>query len=317
MKILILLLYATAIIKTAHSQVVYCPSGAVWHYLFSPKVSGLQSNEEIRYVRDSILDGETVKVIKHTRFYVWENWVQTSNIILTVLKQTGDTIFMKNHGTQGNWQILYNFAALPGQSWRNSICEIDPFWGVPQNVANSYTVVVDSVKSVVVNNFLLKTLFVRYISNYNFPPLVEHSAQITERFGCNLFMFFYHPPGHSETHTQIDQFTNFLCYEDDTLGLKQFTNYACNSNVGIVKNPEFITGIKIYPNPVTDKLSVDFTTWTETSKGILVNCLGQIIYSFDKLNSQQEIEMKPLRTGIYYLKIQTDSGQNSFKIVKN
>lgn len=75
--------------------------------------------------------------------------------------------------------------------------------------------------------------------------------------------------------------------------------------------------IKIYPNPVNDKLILDFDKVTNYEiKLTIINSLGQIIFSLNNSSQKQKIDLSFLATGIYYLKVQSYSEQKLFKIIK-
>lgn len=76
------------------------------------------------------------------------------------------------------------------------------------------------------------------------------------------------------------------------------------------------SNINVYPNPVNDKLNIDFAFNFANSKVNICNSLGQVVYSIENPNIIQEIDLRFLAGGIYYLKIQNNSEQKVFKIIK-
>lgn len=75
--------------------------------------------------------------------------------------------------------------------------------------------------------------------------------------------------------------------------------------------------IKLYPNPIKDKLQIEFQNEAaQETKLNITNSLGQLVYFSNNPNQKQEINLNFLPSGIYYLKIQTNSEQRIFKIVK-
>src|SRR5690606_23110318 len=101
-----------------YSQVVFCPKGAAWTYLFETWPAQMYPSKII-YKNDSVIGQDTVKVLVHTKIYKNQNLC--SYYKYTLLKQKGDTIFFRNDRTDGLWQILYNFATPPGQFWQTLI----------------------------------------------------------------------------------------------------------------------------------------------------------------------------------------------------
>lgn len=65
--------------------------------------------------------------------------------------------------------------------------------------------------------------------------------------------------------------------------------------------------ILITPNPVTDKLSIDFgDAHTKVKRIVLFNVLGQIVYQTSNIEELSEINMKNFITGIYFVNISFD-----------
>ncbi|MCF8380547.1 MAG: T9SS type A sorting domain-containing protein [Bacteroidales bacterium] len=67
--------------------------------------------------------------------------------------------------------------------------------------------------------------------------------------------------------------------------------------------------IVIYPNPVADVLSIDNSS--SISNVTLIDITGKLLMNMDNLNNNQiRINMSNFKTGIYYLKITSENGQN-------
>jgi hypothetical protein len=99
------------------------------------------------------------------------------------------------------------------------------------------------------------------------------------------------------------------------------TDFESNSSclfTGITENFFENNPVKIYPNPTKDKLNVEFEV-AETTKIKLevLTLLGQSVYVQNELNHKQEIDISSLPEGIYFFKLQRDSEQRVFKVVKD
>ena len=66
-----------AIFPNIEAQIVFCPSGAEWHNTFYYPMTNESRNEQTKYVKDSIVDGETVKVLLHNNYYNECNYTVT------------------------------------------------------------------------------------------------------------------------------------------------------------------------------------------------------------------------------------------------
>jgi hypothetical protein len=99
------------------------------------------------------------------------------------------------------------------------------------------------------------------------------------------------------------------------------TNFENNSSCLITGlNESFFehTRVKIFPNPVKDKLVVEFqSTNSEKINLSIFNSLSQMVYSIDRMSQKQEIDLTFLPNGIYFLKLQNNSEQKVLKIIKN
>lgn len=289
----------------SQSQVVFCPAGAEWHYSFirfnlMPQYGF--DNVPVTYLRDSIIGADTVRVLTHDRYFTGPNdYIFPSSSALTLIKQRGDTVFMRNNYTHHEWQILYNFACQPGQCWQT---KISPGPLTSSNVS-VYTFCVDSVKYIQHNGQSLKTLF------------IGSNLRVTERYGANSFLF---PFDYSHL-SDGDYFSEYLCYQDNTHGLAQFTAKPCNySNLtGLVSIEEIESNMHIYPNPTHNKLILKSETKQAVYKIKLANALGQTVISEKTtLNAVTELDLFALENGIYILQVyETGTLIATKKIIKD
>jgi hypothetical protein len=96
----------------------------------------------------------------------------------------------------------------------------------------------------------------------------------------------------------------YFCLDNLTLGIAENTNDQ-------LKNVD----VKIFPNPTTDELSID---WQEQLTGELgiYSADGKLTKSAPLNWGLQSIEVRTLASGIYSLKIQTEEGWLSRRFVK-
>jgi photosystem II stability/assembly factor-like uncharacterized protein len=90
-------------------------------------------------------------------------------------------------------------------------------------------------------------------------------------------------------------------------------NYKISVFTSVNENSLELNGLKLYPNPVSNKLSIDNPGVPITSLSIF-NTLGEIV--FKELEPKQEIETSFLKSGIYFVKVENKSGFKTFKIIK-
>lgn len=92
-------------------------------------------------------------------------------------------------------------------------------------------------------------------------------------------------------------------------------DYVCTT--GLEKNTLEDFGINIFPNPLNNKLNIDFEKINFQKSNLkITNTLGQTVYIIDKLNQNQEIDLSFLSSGIYYINVQNSTSQIVFKIFK-
>jgi hypothetical protein len=76
--------------------------------------------------------------------------------------------------------------------------------------------------------------------------------------------------------------------------------------------------ISIFPNPVTNKLTLELPDLTAFDYHLSIqNAFGQIIYTSTLLTTKQEIDMTAFEKGIYFLFIEGGAQQSAIKIIKD
>ena len=113
------------------------------------------------------------------------------------------------------------------------------------------------------------------------------------------------------TLSAVDLFNyNYLCNEmTNLIGAGTF----CNSSVGINNMENINQTNSIYPNPFSSYIHLQ--SKSENEKFKLTDCLGQIIYSGNKIESQ---DFSYLSNGIYFLQITSNKNKTTTteKVIK-
>jgi hypothetical protein len=292
-----------AVLGQTFGQSVFLPNvGTKWNYRFGNySYPQEELNYQVTYLKDTLYNNETVKVITSPAHH--QNCTYFNKRIF--FKQQNDSIFFMSQKTSFTWQLLINYGATAGQSWTLSLLNKD------NNTVLNYTITVNAVSSVTINNTPLKTLQVTYKG----PFMSTYSSTIYERFGDILFLFnFYQIEMMSACDYNHAQ--DILCYEDSSFGLKQFTSYPCNySNLlGIKKISLENTPVFLYPNPVSSKAIITTNELDLAgSRLTLVNPLGQTIL---ETNYEKEIDLSYLKPGLYFLLVDTKQGTKKVRLVK-
>lgn len=294
---LLLLFLSLAIIGTA--QVSFCPKGAVWNsaFVLIPAWNGkyVYLNEQVVYAQDTLLNGDTVKELRHRFYYATCYNSNFTTVKKTYIKQKGDTVFFRNAKTLNTWQILYNYAVPAGGSWSTTII----------NAAGNpitYFRVVDSVKTITLNGMPLRRQYLTY-------------GMVTERIGGSGFLFDFQSqaPGCDGYY-----FAETLCYRDDTFGTLSFSDKGCNFSGTIDINglPETTTTqhIRLVPNPAKDRLSIQRTK-PQAIEVNIIDLSGRIVASFHLAENKSEIALTTLSPGLYTAQVICEERSQFLKLL--
>jgi len=285
--------------QNIESQVVFCPPGAQWtgvsRYWSGPQLI----YEQAIYIGDSVMGNETAKIIQHPRFFINGcGYDYTPPFKLqTLIKQRGDTIFMRNCYTQHTWQILYNFAAMPGDMWINTL-------SAPPTLSY-YTTFVDSVSYVSINNFVLKRLHVQhnfcgtgFNANY-----IQTVGTITERIGfsAHLFPYNFYLSG---SGCEFNPYIGALCYGDNQFGVTEFATGGCYFT-GIQENDSHPFNVTLFPNPVLSELHLecDLALHDENTYACFSDLHGREIRRINLTQEMNTIDFREVSNGMYIFTI--------------
>jgi photosystem II stability/assembly factor-like uncharacterized protein len=133
----------------------------------------------------------------------------------------------------------------------------------------------------------------------------------------------------NKLHTTTDRgITNSMIYEfSDTLNhiffLNELLGFVCGKNGKIYKtevggttsieNTKLKKKIKIYPNPTSEKIHLDYGNDLQIQKIQLVNISGRVAKTFG--NNEKVLNVNGVSSGVYLLNIQAKGGMVSEKIV--
>jgi len=100
-------------------------------------------------------------------------------------------------------------------------------------------------------------------------------------------------------------------------------NSAINTNVATttiqalaVQNFPFEKYLTVYPNPVNDQLIIDKKEKIEITSLSIFNTIGQQILTIPNAQKTNTIDVSSLKTGTYFLKINSDKGTSHTKFIK-
>jgi len=84
-----------------------------------------------------------------------------------------------------------------------------------------------------------------------------------------------------------------------------------------VNEIESISTFAFYPNPVTDVLNISLDKFNakENYSLSIFNCVGQVVYTSNKVNQRMQVDVKNFSAGIYLLQLQSDKGNRCERVV--
>ncbi|HOZ86598.1 MAG TPA: T9SS type A sorting domain-containing protein [Bacteroidia bacterium] len=133
-----------------------------------------------------------------------------------------------------------------------------------------------------------------YIGNFN--PAKNDTLRVVPGH-VNSLSFVIHPY----------YFIDDICVSTDESYCEALTGLAETD----IKN-----GIRIFPNPVTNKLTLEFNQVLSLDRLVIFNALGEQVFQLQHPKTKQEIDLQFLEPGIYFLRLQNAEAQKTFKIIK-
>ena len=92
----------------------------------------------------------------------------------------------------------------------------------------------------------------------------------------------------------------------------RYTNSIAINNIEELSNNDLIS---IYPNPCTAEFTIDCTI-PKNANVCMYDMLGKLVYQLETTASKTIFNTGNLTTGIYYLTIQSDAAQQTYKVIK-
>jgi photosystem II stability/assembly factor-like uncharacterized protein len=90
-----------------------------------------------------------------------------------------------------------------------------------------------------------------------------------------------------------------------------------NVNVITSLSEKEISGVKVFPNPSSGVIFVEFKGSSRWESLILINSIGQEIQSLNRSQNQDQIRIENLQKGLYILQVQSKSSIAQYKVIVN
>ncbi len=214
----------------------FAPTGAKWYYsniesAFGPNIGYVT----IENVEDTLIQGKLCKKMEEVEY-------RTSGLVIPervdYLHVSGDTVW--RYADDGQFYVLYNFAADVGDSWPLRA------YDYTTNVELSFEVTVDSIAYTTINGTELKEMHLVNSSDYlTLNPVVERLGGIS----------FFYPMNYAWLDSDVR--TGLRCYGDPAFGdYMAVDTISCNAL--ILDAAEVIDDqyLNIYPNPTSGRTTI-------------------------------------------------------------
>ena len=141
------------------------------------------------------------------------------------------------------------------------------------------------------------------IVHYTYNPETKNSS--TWPYGSEQYFLL---------NIAIQQGGTQASYTESTMEIDYVRVYQeATASVSEINN---LLNIKLFPNPVNDKLNIQFPLGLGEIKGTIYSLTGQKIQAFIQNSLKKTIEIYNLSDGIYFLKLETEKGTYTHKIIK-
>lgn len=107
--------------------------------------------------------------------------------------------------------------------------------------------------------------------------------------------------------TTIRKFAKLLCPDFDA-------STGCLS--GLKDNYKNSLNLKVFPNPVNNKLNIETDYSIKIEHITLTNALGQLMFNTVNFENKLTLDISYLPSGIYFLRAENKQGQSVFKVIK-
>jgi hypothetical protein len=267
-------------------------SSSVWRYNFV-NLSGagyIQINVGI----DTIVDGVNCKKL-NKRLYqrnAFTGTTQNFSIGEEYTYEDNGIVYLRH---QGGFDTLYNFNALPGESW--NVPGTSP---VP-SVCNATTKVqVIDTSGLIVNGTMLKQLIVEY--QYKSAGSFKLRDTIVERMGT-LGQYLV-PWDLCVSTVDANEGGALRCYSDNEIGEYKH-NFFSNCTQVVSVDEKSLSAFSVYPNPMKDVLYLRYTNSYEVNMVCVKDMFGRTIVQYTY--AAEIIDVSALSKGVYFVEIYNDN----------
>lgn len=123
------------------------------------------------------------------------------------------------------------------------------------------------------------------------------------------------------THEEIKQFVRMSASQFNTpdfmLGYG-IPDLQLALDIGLSISEEEFLRFKVFPNPVVNQLNIQIpTTSSEPTNLKIYNVLGKLILEKDITQSETQLDMSSMASGVYLMSFESEKGSKLFKLIKS
>ena len=292
-------LYFLFVYAKGYSQ-NWAPTGSIWHYgILESFFSQDQGYLKVESIGDTLIQGNQCKILHKTRF----------NAFTHALSDEGDDYMysqnnMVYHFMNDTFYTLYNFNAMPGDTWTVAVPYPSP-WNSQDTLVN---IVVDSTSIINIQGNFFNTQYVHSVDNdwYFLNPIISSIGSMG-----GMFPFIY---GYMDIEIPF-----FRCYEDTTFFYQRSISFPCDTVIDSMRDLINNTKIEIYPNPASDIIYVKiplnkfgsskFDLKIYDTNGILI-----LTRDFDFKNQEDmKIKINDFSNGVYEILLFNENSNTVLK----
>jgi len=288
-----------------HSQTEWAPIGAKW-YFSHPKPT---SNDYVVFEskKDSTVQGKDSREI--------DVWLNNSRLVSReYIHQNGDSIFYYNEN-YNSFFLLYDFSAKAGDTIIVHPAKFKPtkaFFSYDDSIADfKYKILL--VDSVQLSGQWIKRQKVTLLKDvlWGFSKPDGKDYYIINKIGSLAYFF-----GVQSGITPEDKLSICRCYNGSDFEFKNPLWASECDLISAIIDSKSGNNLKVFPNPADNYITISNPSNIKIKKIELINFSGRIVQLWNATEcTGNTLNIQYISPGVYLLKVETDAGIKTEKLV--
>jgi hypothetical protein len=144
----------------------------------------------------------------------------------------------------------------------------------------------------------------------NWLPLVSVDVYATD-VGTDSGTTYTSTDFDTDPRELIKSLENMFPFSDQIIGTFVFTL----DHVLSVEESKLQNGISIYPNPSNGKVFIKMTNTTFLQNAVIYSVNGEILGDYNNIGTKKELNLTALQKGFYFIKLNTNNGSVTKKLI--